>query len=508
MKLARTSRIFALTATTLLACSGSEDDPLMNEQDSGTTDGGLADGSTQTDPDGALGDDGGPNGSDAGDGGPPPDGFSVTVRSGGAPLPNVAVVFHDAAGLTIGDAITDNQGRVVRDPAPSAVTVATFASDYGDGWFPITFMDLAPDDDLVVDLPSSGALAEVGFFDVGALALAPNLGAAYYEVHAGDPSSGNCQAFQDLIDSPIADPLQVSLYDACVRETNAVLAYVYASNDTLLGYAYAPQSVAKPPANGSTPVSLGAFQPPSTTLIRGTPLDPNFNSGADLYLLARGGRFYSNLYSDSSGDLASGMGFPYPAGFADSFEVTAWTYGYVSEARITDVLGVRALRAPTGMLELDLDLPRVSSMAFDNADLARPTLHWALEKPLVGADAQLVVLRWGELINSDLYENYRWLFVTAPERDSLRVPELRVALAGPVPLPAPGPVITIAPNDEAYFDTITVIDDVDLTGHAAFKARPLAIDDGRGSALGEHPVRLDPSEARGTVRVTSAWNGD
>jgi len=107
----------------------------------------------------------------------------ITVTDGAVPKASVRVIAHDAAGLPIGEALTNASGQVKLDPAPSMITVLTTRTT-GSFATPVTFVGVTEGDELHVSLPRTSVSGGAGSYAVG-LNVDAVPGGTYFTVNAG-----------------------------------------------------------------------------------------------------------------------------------------------------------------------------------------------------------------------------------------------------------------------------------------------------------------------------------
>lgn len=342
----------------------------------------------------------------------------VTVRTSvnNVPLAMVPVVFHDSTGAVLSSTVTDENGMATYD-LPANGMITSFGTDlFGPGPGPT---GKGP------DLPSLHTIAGVqpGEYydwrldgltfpednligDIVPTLPGPLMGADYYTIEFG------------CADYFIADPNtaeSVPLFTRCVGTSSVVdvLAQARDANYQVIGYSVARDV----PIGNAVPVAFGAWD---TTLVdanlqvTGAPPEA-FGSTARVQLIRR-----SSLYqqSENYGEFTNGQftaPYTFPV-FGEGREVTLEiSLGIASSLYATRIDNATPLTFDFATNEI----PYMSGVTFDRADLLRPTVSWT-----VGNGTPSTFFMVG--FNNDLAN---WTVVMPPELREMKQPELPDSLA-------------------------------------------------------------------------------
>lgn len=402
-----------------------------------------------------------------------PLGVTVTVFDGATPKKDVRVIFHDAAGLVTGQAVTDAAGKASVAAAPSMVTVLTT-----DGQSPsaVTFGGVADGDNLKV--VGRTQFASAGTFGVTFTDSALIVNANSFSVQAGS----NCYANT----GSVAATLSVPLFGDCVAAKNVVLATA-ANFGTVLGFGFM-KNVDAPVGLGNVPVGPLAFSAPGTTTVTATnlPTGGGVNTSASLSAIAGG---QGNPMGYSTGTLAGGgVVFPTATGFADAYQaaVHATSNGASSDRSLVrrEATAAPASAALTAF-DFSTALPAISDVAVAQAVPARPdmTLTTADPAALATSDAGIVRLSW---FVAAVDTTATWTFVLPPGTTAFKAPALPADATDFVPV-----------TDSFAVDSATFFDASQLPSYGAAKVLPIT--PGSGLDLIES-TRVLP--AAGTLRIS------
>lgn len=396
-------------------------------------------------------------------------GAIVNVRSAGAPVAGVTVLFHDAAGAVTGQAKSDAAGHVAVDPVPAMITVLDRTAPVPNA-VPnamITYLGVANGDVLNVELTTPPSeVPSVGSYAVSF--TAPNPVATNFEVHV----NGDC--IQNASDP--ATPVSVALYPNCVRPTNTIVAAGTDANSVPLQFTFKKGEPA-PAANQSRAVTLPAWAAPQTTLVTATNVPGGAQVEGTLQMVADGSAF---LVGYPTGAMnAGGLTFRWPQGFPDANNIRV----VASKNNGVQALVKRAAPGATATFDFATALPAIVDASAPGA--TRPDVTVATAGPLTGADAMLVALDWSFLDQSENFIQRRWTFVVPATQLTFKVPALPAELAAFAP---PGPSTTTA---ALAFDSDL------LPGYAQAKSLALPLV-GPPPQLGEFGVL----PANGTLRVS------
>lgn len=318
------------------------------------------------------------------------DSVSVHVSEGSEPKRFVTVLFHDADGVIVGEAQTDNRGRVVRSPAPSYVTIVD--DDFGEY---MTFAGVEPGDVLTVTgMPSPNLPPRdvIGRF----LVTLPSevSGAVGYTAEAGA-----C-----LTDVPRSTTTFVVNADSwCAHTASGVLAAASRPDGTTM---FAWKTGLEPKGETTVPVTLGPWTPANETTFV---VNQATRASATLFArLADGEEFFLARPSGSS--------FPVPNGFA---------FSYTTQLKIEDTnqnTSVALRNTSAGPFEANEEdlLPCPSSAEIVQVG-ERFHAQWTYSGPAPRSGATLYILR-EDMPDGRLAGG--WTLIVPPGETRVRLPQL------------------------------------------------------------------------------------
>lgn len=384
----------------------------------------------------------------------PPKGVTVTVIDVAGPKKDVRVIFHDAAGLVVGETTTDAAGKAKVASPPSMVTVL-YAGQV-DRPTPVTFTGVTDGDNLVVSPKVFPAETSIGTFAVTWTAGGDIANANSFAVTGGQ----NCQyGFAGFGETSTS----VVLRQSCVAAQNAVLAEA-SNGGGFVAFAFA-KNVAKPAANGSTAVGLTFTNVAGARTLTATNLPANgaISKRGSLAAIANNQSFFMSQTTGAI-DTVPGVTFRTPVGFADAYQayVSATMHG-AAESESAIVRREAAAAAATATLA---NVDYATSLAFITASVAAPTparpdITVTPAAALTGADAGVVRIGWYDFMTN---KGGSWTFVVAPTTTTFKVPALPANASAFLPGANPG-------VDSAYF-----FDSSQVPSYAAAKLLPITPD--------------------------------
>jgi hypothetical protein len=409
---------------------------------------------------------------------PAPQGVSVTVTDGKTAQPNVRVIFHDATGAVTSETKTDATGKASIATAPSMVTVLLMVNPEGIEVSNVTFTDVADGDNLVVVGPPPGSSPLVGNYNVTFTGAAVVTGSSSFVTTGG-------QCASPFYSNAFGDPVQLSIFDDCLMPQNALLATA-SNGGTVQGFAFL-KNVALPA--GDVAVGPLAFAAPGTTTQKATGIPVGSQTSALLYAVANGSSF-SMDYSTGSIDMAAGVTYSTPTGFAEAYQSAIGIRDSSSGAQLlTEIVRREAVPAAGTALTFDATtvLPLVTTTTLASPTAARPDVTITPAASLATTDGGYASVRW---FDDTTQTEGSWVFVVPPTATGFKVPAL------------PADAAAFAPVTTSYIDSVGFVESPALPGYKELKLLPVpATND---------PSLLDegtPLPANGVVRVTR-WHRD
>ncbi len=395
-------------------------------------------------------------------------GLVVNVKSMGAPVANVTVVFHDANGAVSGQAKTDATGVTSAPAAPAMATVAVSRPD-GAGAL-LTYLGLAEGDVLNVEIPPemTSEPLPVGTFGVTFTNASAN--AAFHEVQV------NGQCFGGVGPAPM-QPIVVALYPGCLKQpSNVLLATAFDDGDVPLQFTF-KKGEAPPAPNGNRDVLLPMWAAPQTIAVTATNAGAGAAVSGEVAQVADGAPFV--VGQNATGDfLAGGATFRYASGFAEALQVKVRSELDAS----TQIVVRRAAPAGNATVDFATALPRLTGLTA--VGTPRPDVTLTAASPLATSDGGFVVLHWSKLTAGENFRAFSWSFVVPPPTTSFKAPALPAELAALLP-----PEGTA--SGAGFFESDAV------AGYAQFRAAILPV-------AGVPPFLDDRGvlPANGTTRIT------
>jgi hypothetical protein len=410
---------------------------------------------------------------------PAPLGVTVTVTANALPKVNARVVLHDAAGLVIGEKVTDAAGKVTLPTAPSMVTV--LITDGISSVTPVTFAGVADGDKLVVAAvpgvavdPTIVGQYSVSFSAAGVAATADTFGVA---AGAGCPPGSGA----------VGEPAILDLYASCLNAKNAVLSDA-TSDGSLVGFGFVKDLAkpAAPPPAAATNVGPLAFTAPGTTTLSATNVPPtSTNVSADLFAIANSGTFRMNY---SSGLVeAGGQAFKTPTGFAEAYQ-TVVSFDEFNATSMSTRVFVRRESVPASNVLTAVDytaaLPRITDVPMTTPTAGRPQVVVTSAAALGSADGGVATFSWS---NSLAEINGSWTVVFPPSTTTVKLPAL------------PADAAMFVPTPNVSIDEVIFIEATQVPGYKELKLLPIQPSFGVDLVNTQKPLPVP-----GTVRV-SRW---
>jgi hypothetical protein len=380
----------------------------------------------------------GPDAATEAEAGPPA--VTVLVTSVlGAPLSNVAVVFHDATGAVLETKKTDTTGvasRVV--DAGALVTVAVGNSSTREL---VTYLGVKPGDSLTV-------VDRASFVPISVTISGPSsppTGTLGYSFFAGlDACSGANDGPRAVL------PLDVN----CIAGAKfPVLAFARDGTGNDLGFAFK-----KDVMYTATAIDVSGLPAWSTT--------PSF-----FRLSVKNTAGHTGPIGTAFGQIANGIAYTqtdtfnvdgnrfdvYP-GYADAFQWEANVRGTLPTAQIVNAV---VQRGPTTLTNVTVDLamllPDFTGGAIDTSDVSRPSITWTTSATLAGmAVGGGAMLTWTATDADGGTSIGAWAFVLPPAATTVKAPAMPPELAAWIPSAAvvvdPPLVLFIASDAIASYD--------------------------------------------------------
>ena len=412
---------------------------------------------------------------------PAPLGVTVTVTDDARPSNKVRIILHDAAGLVIGERVTDATGKVTLEAAPSMVTVlVAHGAGVGSSVAPVTFVGVADGDklvvagaaDVVVD-PTVIGRYSVSFSNAGVAASANS-----FNVSAGDGCSGS---------GAPGEPAIVDLFAGCLASKNAVLSEAM-NGASLVGFGFA-KDVGKPaagPPPGVIDVGPLAFTTPGTTTLSASNLPPTIlTRSQDLRAIANGVGF---SMSYASGVIeAGGVAFKTPTGFAEAYQ-SSFGFGEPNASSTSTRLFIRRESVPVSGTLTSFDcasaLPRITDAPLTMPMVGRPEVTVTSAATLAAADGGIATFRWSDALAET---SGTWTLVFPPSTTTVRVPAL------------PADAAAFVPAEGVAIDEVAFLEATQIPGYKELKTLPVQPSFGVELLSPSKPLPL-----AGTVRV-SRW---
>lgn len=414
---------------------------------------------------------------------------SVTVVDAAGPKKDVRVVFHDAAGLVIGQAITNALGKASAATAPSMVTVLT---KLGTQVANVTFTSVTVGDELVVAVRNGETEeAPVGSYVVSLTDPGnATAGLGAIEVTGGSGSStppciGNTSA--------VATPATVPLYTHCLAAQNVVLAAAAATGPTNIAFAFT-KTAPKPAALATVNVGPLAFAAAGKAIVKATnlPASRTISKHAGLLGIVSGQAIV--LASPAGANIADtikGVEFPTPTGFADAYQVNIGIDTFGSVEQHSDVVQRVATTAPASFafptVDFATSLPLIDDVTLATVTPSRPEVTVVPAASLAAADAGLVAYNW---VNAAMATGGSWTFVVPGNVTTVKTPAL------------PADAATFAPIGSISADRATYFEASQIASYAVAKKLPVSP---RVGAEAMDANRALPSA--GTLRVARWFPG-
>jgi len=326
---------------------------------------------------------------------------SLTVKgNGGAPLNDVTVVFHDAAGAVIETKSTSGAGVAVSTGATPAMVSVLLKGNVD--WRIVTWTGVEAGDALAMNLVAT--FANAGAYDVSLSAVFD--GATTYVARTGDCASS-------VPPWTGVGSKTLNLRAECVGAKNGVV--VQARDATsLLAYAFAKDVAA--PGAAPVPVTVGAFAAPTPVAVSLSNV-PGDTNGSFVNLDEIVGTVgFPNTNGDEEGSTTT---FQTATGFAEALQGSA--YVNLSEGSFQGMTRRVAAPAAAGALTFDFAtaLPRITNPTTTTTDPKRPELAWTHASPQTKADGGLVQIQWAFADTQ-----FSWTFVVPPTASTVKAPAL------------------------------------------------------------------------------------
>jgi hypothetical protein len=332
---------------------------------------------------------------------------TVQVLEDGKPASNARVIFHDESGQVIGEAKTDDHGRVSRSPAPSMVTLQD-----RNGLQLLTFTDVVGGDTLTVtgnEVVPSGAPIDIGGYDV-------DVGSSFPQATDFVSFVGSCASSH----APSTGfTMRVRATDGCARTGDGVLVVATDGRGTTLAFAGKGGLTANRSATAFLAVNAGPLIAATATTF-----ENRLKGGPDVAesegeLGARIGGEYFPLATFAS--QWPGSPVQAPAGMVDGFEV--FFRLFLADTSRRSFSQVRAFQA-AGPFVADSDeaLPLVTDASVASVSPDRFDLAWTLAAPATTTDGTVVVVDMGG--PEPMPVSGGWSFIVRPGLTSLRTPLL------------------------------------------------------------------------------------
>lgn len=394
----------------------------------------------------------------------------IRVAGGGAPLPNMPIVFSQADGGYISDHVTNAQGLYVSSTAPGQVTI----------WLPGEFGTLdSRETVLTVVAPALGDFIDI---DVSMLLPRPPTNTVPYELSAQPPAAGlaearghagteGCaQAYKQFV-PPTTDAFLLGHNRACTVESGGAVIVEGFDAEGALNY-YAGGTLGTP-GSGSTPtlVTLGpwlALETFSASMLN-IPSAPVRSTNA--YLWLRKGSL--RVQADVIAPVAGAYPFSIARSVVDSLDVDFWVDG--SNRTNEHLLRKNVPAAGQGVaFDYAVVLPEVAADEFDGASLLRPTARWMLAGDAVSnADVLTATISWFWMPNADTTASLRWLFLAPAGTLSVTPPALPTTGMFALPL--------VPTNANSRFEGVIYYDSDQQSNLRDFLKEPLFVGPGTGS---------------------------
>lgn len=344
-------------------------------------------------------------------------GLVVNVKSMGAAVANVAVLFHDATGAVTSQAKTDATGVTSAETAPAMATIAVPRPD-GSGAL-LTYLGLVEGDVLNVEVAPTlvGEPPQVGTFSVTFTNAAPN--ATLHEVQV----NGRC--FGSTGPTP-TQPIVVSLSQACLKQPNNVLlATAFDDGDVPLQFTF-KRGEPSPAMNANRDVLLPIWAAPATIAVTATNTGPEAAISGEVTQISDGAPVV--VGQNPTGDfLGAGASFRYANGFAEALQVKVRSELDSS----TQLVLRRAAPSDKATVDFATALPRLTGLTATGA--TRPDVTVTSAGSLASSDGGFVSLRWSKLTGGENFIDFSWSFVLPPATTSFKAPALPAELAALAP---------------------------------------------------------------------------
>jgi len=366
------------------------------------------------------GDDGGPPTADGGVDGatlPPGTGVTVNVSIFRRPIPNVTVIFHDAAGAILSTAKTDAAGKLVSTTVPAQVTVflthEQAESDGSPGGALVTFTAVTAGDVLVVDAaqqPRQIFGNEVHSKYAVTLPIGP-VDTAGYDIAATRYCGKNAGI------GP-GGPVEVDLQEACLGTQGSLL--VAAENEVGVATGFTWKLGVPAPAKGTTaPVTVDRpFSAPALFKLQAVGAPAGSVKGRFM-ILSEGAGFEMRqpaLTPDPIDGLGTSWAIPGGA-FTEAIQATVAMELDPTDPVKAAAIGVVKRQPPASSMLVDLGtgmLPRITSANVTSKPGGRgATVTLVSAAPQSGADGGYVRLLF-DRTSGDTAMYYGWEVVVPP----------------------------------------------------------------------------------------------
>ncbi len=381
-------------------------------------------------------------------------GISVLIFDGLTPKSGVRVILHDATGAVTGETTTDATGHAASATTPSMVTVLTTESATSVN--PVTYMGLTGGETLRVAVRHSfDEPAVLGTVSVTHTNNAALLTGATIFFSAFGPNCGNNGA-------SVANPIAVTVYSNCVAANNSVLTTASDTNGNPLAFAFA-KNVTAPAGNNTVNVGPLAFSDKGTRTIAATNLldAEQYSNYVNGYAVSATSPFYIPQKGDIN--LAGGVTFTTPIGFADAFQMELDSNrGFGGFNSTTSIIRREAATTDaTGALtsfDFNEALPFIHGISTTQMTQQRPAVT-VTTAAQTGAHTGLVRIFWNGETNSG-----RWTFVFPGDQKTFTAPAL------------PTDASAFAPNTDVGVDMGLYLDGPLVPDYGTAKKLPIPTD--------------------------------
>jgi hypothetical protein len=355
----------------------------------------------------------------------------LTVLRGRVPLPATRVIFHDESGRVLADRKTGPDGRVSCAGARALTVVVSLIYEDGGELELFSYLGLAPDADLTLQLQAAGPLIQVGTYEVHWQGSSPYLSL----------DIGGCGSESWFSGKP-AQVERVAMIERCRDRARSALAFAEVTNDMgrhVLGFLSASSL---PPLQGDlTPLQLTAAHEAQLVELARNPVGANL-----VRLIGYRGDETFELPAETKTSANKPVAAAFPAGLLDTLSLVARSALDRTDGKPFSYQEVARKVAPEAAVRdvgFGSALPLLSDASLERDAAQRFKISWQSAGSLTRADHAIARLEWPAT-------GANWMVVFPASGSSLTLPE--------IPSDVPPPAGSLALNELRFGDFPSLAD--------------------------------------------------